>query len=614
MTTVQRGQQPTTPPGQRPPGRRTAVALAGSSTARTVGLGLVLVAVTVAMLRPTPHTVTRTLPDNLGDPALVTALLAWGAHALVSDPSGVLDAPFFWDHPNALAFSDPLLALAPVHGVLSTATGSHVTAVNLLSLGLVVLNLAATFALAKRIVGRSDAALVAAFAAAFNAFTFSNISHIQLQTVGFLPLGFLALFVLFERERTLDGLWLAAATIAITLSALYYGVLWSVVLGLVVVAEVVRRRGRLSRSLWAGLALAGVVIAVVLGPLGLVYRSTSAEHGGDRGYQLDNVLQPRDLLTPARDNWLWGTSLDRFGSIGVPGPHGFFMGLTVYVLGIVGLVVLGVHLVRRFRRPPTTGTSSLVATTGGRPPGAIRWRELVYLTAAGGLAGALALGPSPAGRPGMFRLFYHLVPGFDGIRVTSRLAVVAILAGAVLVAVGYAALVRRLPERPELRLAAVVVVGGLVLAEAYGSGQVRAEVPRGPARTAAYDELASRPPGPVLELPMADPGQGAVWPYTEAPRMLLGIADRNPRVNGYSGFFPTTYLGDVVVLNRFPADEAIDRLDELGVRYVLLHLVGDHGYPALSDADVDAIRRGLPAGATSERHGDAWLVDLGDPG
>ena len=49
-----------------------------------------------------------------------------------------------------------------------------------------------------------------------------------------------------------------------------------------------------------------------------------------------------------------------------------------------------------------------------------------------------------------------------------------------------------------------------------------------------------------------------------------------------------------------------------GVRWVVLHLGTSQGYPMYSDATVATKLKTLPRGATAQRHGRAWLVDLGD--
>jgi hypothetical protein len=49
-----------------------------------------------------------------------------------------------------------------------------------------------------------------------------------------------------------------------------------------------------------------------------------------------------------------------------------------------------------------------------------------------------------------------------------------------------------------------------------------------------------------------------------------------PLVNGYSGFFPASYLERLNRLARFPDDRSIADLKQQGVKYVIVH---SDGYP-----------------------------------
>ena len=82
------------------------------------------------------------------------------------------------------------------------------------------------------------------------------------------------------------------------------------------------------------------------------------------------------------------------------------------------------------------------------------------------------------------------------------------------------------------------------------------------------------------------------------------------RVNGFSGYYPRRYLGDVEALEVFPAPPALARAADLGVRFVVLHLGEEQSFAAYDDAEAEAILEGLPVGATASRYGSAWLVDL----
>jgi hypothetical protein len=222
---------------------------------------------------------------------------------------------------------------------------------------------------------------------------------------------------------------------------------------------------------------------------------------------------------------------------------------------------------------------------------------------------ALAAGPTVLGQPSLFRLFYYHVPAFDGVRATARLAVPALLVGALLAAVGLDALLRRLSGRASMLVAAGA--GAFLLLElAVPVPKERLDV--SPQAMAVYDELRERPDGIVAELPIIDPTtQPDEWGYVEGPRMARATTDWKPRVNGYSGAWPDDYVSILRVLNRFPSASALDRMDDLGVRYVVLHVGPAHFYPQLTEAQAQRIVDNLPDGASAERVGEAWLIDLG---
>jgi hypothetical protein len=98
--------------------------------------------------------------------------------------------------------------------------------------------------------------------------------------------------------------------------------------------------------------------------------------------------------------------------------------------------------------------------------------------------------------------------------------------------------------------------------------------------------------------------------YTEGPRMLASIGDWRPRFNGFSGGLPPEYLKDISMLSQFPADAAVQRASDLGVRYVVLHGAENESRDSFSHAQVDTILRSLPATAKASQSGSDWLVDL----
>jgi hypothetical protein len=145
--------------------------------------------------------------------------------------------------------------------------------------------------------------------------------------------------------------------------------------------------------------------------------------------------------------------------------------------------------------------------------------------------------------------------------------------------------------------------------------------------TAVNHELARRPDGLVLELPIRL-GVDSSRVIVEAPREYLARIDDDPRVNGYSGFDPRDYDAGAYVLNGFPSTDALSLADDLGVRYVVIRTdavgyiepitkayLNQDGVGSWDDAlALERIGEIPPGRVANVGHfGDAWLVELEPP-
>jgi hypothetical protein len=553
------------------------------------------------VVHPTPSQLHRALPANLGDPALIVWILRWGAHSLTTSPLHYFDAGIFWPHRAALAYSDPITPLVPVYALFYGVTGSWAMALNLSVLSLVLFTLSTTYALARFLTGRTDAAIIAALGLGAGAYAQAHFGHIQLQTMGFLPLGFLLLFKLLDRPRMSTAVLLAVTNAALVLSALYYGAIYAVCVVVIVGAFFLARRFRPGPGLIVPLLVTGALTGVLLAPAAVSYLKAQHDQHLVRGLEPGYGLNPADLVTPALGNALYEGIHRSSAPDNVE--HRFFPGFVSLLLGAVGLAALAMSFVRR-RRSPVDDEADGVGDPDESKP-----LYMGLLLLAGLVALLLSLGPTVAGHAAPYRIFHDHVPGFAGIRVTSRLAVVTLIAGAALAGWGWMALTERVPRRLLAVLSALVVVA--LAAEGYAH-RTWAYLPSDRSALAVYRTLAHRPRAAVVELPMADPRtQGVAWPFVESPRMIYATIDWKPRVNGYSGFLPPDYLVDINDFNQFPAAAAVARAKTLGVRYLILHVGDEHGFPAYSDAEARSMVSHLPVGAVAFHRGNGWLVDLG---
>ena len=564
-------------------------------------VGSLFLVLVLVMIRPTPGSLGEPFVD-LGDPLLLRWSLSWSAHTILRDPLHLFDANIFWPHASTLAYTDSLLVLVPPFLLLRALGASQGVAFNLIVLGLFVVALAGTYSLVRWLTGRTGPAIVAAVAFTFGGYSLAHISHAQLLLLGLFPVGFLLLFRLIEQRTTRNAVLFGLVNVAVLLGALYYAAIYTVCVVVVVAGYLAARKLRPGAGLGRGLAMAGAITLLAL-PFLWPYFSL----GKARPLVPEWGLKPADLVTPAVGSYLYGGLDAHAATRPARVEHTFFPGFAVLALAVAGLIAITVITVTRRRRPA-------VAPGPDEPAAVVAPGRVLYvwlLVAAGAVSVVLALGPEAAGVTMPFRFFYDHVPGFDGIRVASRLAVPGLLALAVLAALGFGAITSRW-RNPAVAVAAAAVAGFVVLELA--APITHADLPADHDTVAVYEALQHEPDGAVAELPIADAAAGGPpWAFVEAPRMIYSTIDWKPRFNGYSGDFPDEYLADLQQLNAFPAPDALAAARRLRIRYVILHLGTTGGFPQLGDEAAAAIVRELPPGARAERRGRAWLVDLGPP-
>jgi len=536
--------------------------------ARRIGLALLFVVLVGIAFRP--HL--GRFPSDTADPSFAAWSMSWTGHAIAHAPRHLLDANIFWPRHAALAYSDFLTPIVPIYLGFHALTASWETSITLTEYALLVFGVAAAFWLARWIAGRSEAAVFAGIAFGLNGYVLAQYSHVQMFSLGFVALTFLLLFRLLDEPSTGRAVALAASLAATLYAAVYYGLIVAVCVAVGVAAWLLFRRDARNRKLLRSLAVAAAVTGALVAPAAVAYVHAQDVTEFHRRVEPHYGLRARDLVTPAPGSYALGALARR--TVYADAEHRYFGGFTTYALAAFGLLGLA------FKR--------------GR-----RERYALLLLAGGVVAFVLALGPVVAGHKAPFWFFHDHVPGFGALRAVARFAVVTFLAIAVLAAVGLARLVEGLAPRGRVVFCAVACA--LLLAEL--AAPLRwATLPHDADTLAVYRALDRLPPGAVAELPMADRhSPNDAWPNTEAPRMLYSTIDWNPRVNGYSGLNPKGYAREAELLNTFPSDAALQRLQALHVRYVVWHPIGNVLARPLPV---------LPVSLTARRLGDDFLIEL----
>lgn len=477
--------------------------------------------------------------------------LRWFAHALASSPARLFDANIFFPERRTLTLSDAMF----VEGVLATplnwAGMSPVLMHNLVLLGAIVFCGVAMFALVRYLTGSRGAGLLAGIAFAFAPYRFDHFMHMELQWAMWAPLALLALHRAYDTGQWRYGIATGACVALQMLSSIYYGIFLATLIGIAAVLLFPRdRRAPLmavARVMAAGAVLAAAICLLYARP----YLRTH-ERVGDRPVDQISAFRATSAsytsATPG--NWLYGETATR----GAPERH-LFPGLTATLLAMIGVLL----------RVPSR-------------------RVMVYL-----LLLVTAFEMSFGFRGYLFTFLYEHVSPYRGLRATARLGLFVLMFLAVLAGFGYAALAA---NRTRAWRAGLLAVCALAMLAEY---RTRLElVPFPTRRPDVYRVLARQPRGVLAEFPVpkvnALPGPDAAYAY-------LSTFHWFPTVNGYSGYYPQSYLERIERLASFPSERAILQLRRDTVQYVIVHSAG------YKPAEFNELRTRLS--------GDGLLMEIG---
>jgi hypothetical protein len=553
---------------------------------------ILYLALTIALAWPLPLGLARDIPGDFGDPLFSAWAMAWDATHL---GRGWWSANIFAPQPLALAYSEHFLPQGLQALPIYWATRNPILGYNLVFLSTFVLSGLGMFLLARELTGSRAAGFVAGLAYAFSPFRVASIPHLQVLSAAWMP------FVLYGvrrhfstgRLRPLAGA--AVAWIAQNLSCGYYLLFFSPVVALYLAWELTTRRLWTDRRALTRAAGMCAVVFIVTLPFLLPYLELR-RLGFDPRSLTETKRFSADVyayFTADPGLWFWGPHASAW-----PRAEGsLFPGLTIVLLAAFGAVARHTWTGGREGRPPAWRRLLMVVVIACwlavllllfgksiRLPG-LRITEFsrTMIVAAGASAVLLAVSPvwraalrrwlaTPAGifsiitifaaamslgpditakgrevaGTSLYTVFYRFVPGFDGLRVPARYAMIVTLGLAVLGSLGLAAIDRRRRHYASVAAGALIVFEAIAIPipiNQYSAEYTQpglAPLPRvvatgGAGAPAVYGFIAQLPASAVvIELPLGEPAFDVryMWYSTLHWKRL---------VNGYSGGAPLHY-------------------------------------------------------------------------
>lgn len=518
-------------------------------------------------------------------------------------------------------------------------------------------------------------AFVAGLLYAFVPMRVAQVAHIQSLSSQWMPLALYGLrrFLVSGRPRALAGG--SAALVMQNWSCGYYLIFFAPFVPLFVAHQMWTARQLRNWRRWLALAGAGALVAAATWPFLSLYLRAREIHGFERtrGEVVRFSADVYSYLTAPDALRVWGGVLQPFPK---PEGELFF-GAMMLLLALAGVLAVAARVRRTSTAEETTVRSPLrraaawtagvaltvqavgfaaLIFTGGfitsiagvplratnafrlitgivvaaaallalsprirRGAIALARSSIVFSMLLAGLAIWLSLGPLPQSRGetlqglGLYALLYDHVPGFDGLRVPARYAMVAAVFLSIVAGAGAAAVLRASSRLP---VAATALVG-LVLVDlwfaplptnqTWAGGDVTPPARVQPAddAPAVYHVLASLPDDIVVaEFPFGDPA----W---ELRYVYYSTVHWKPLVNGYSGAFPREYQTTLARLQRLGTDPeaAWQALKAAGTTHVVVHAA------AFPPGGADVVMRWLTDHFAVEiaRFGDDVLFEMGGP-
>jgi len=553
---------------------------------------------------------------------------------------GFWNANIFHPEPLTLAYSEHLVAQAVQILPVYALTGNIILSYNLLFLSTFVLSGLGMYLFVREITGSSRAAFAAGLIYAFAPYRLPQFAHLQVLSSQWMPFTLYFLRRYFDVHTTSRGIWClvgaAAALVAQNLSNGYFLMFFSPMVAVYAFYEMTTRGLWAAPRVWAAMAATGAAVALLTVPFLLPY--LELRRLGFPARSLTEVATySADVLsywTSPAESHVWGRAMRAF-----PKNEGdLFPTLSALVLALAGLAASVGSAWRISRRTPFAirrangiayvligvcalyallvmlvftgirfdnigplqisvrriGRSSLVLAMAFAILAVVSPRVRLFARAwlatimgftvlAVALTFILSLGPDIRtqgrliGQAAPYSLLYSHVPGFDGLRVPARYAMLVMLFLATGAGVGGAAIERRFRRGGALvvclgvlavieAFAAPIVINGTVIEGGYAPPPPR--VYTGSGVPAVYRFLKTLPsPGTVI----------AEFPFGETTfelrYMFYSTNHWHPLLNGYSGTFPLSYSRGGSLLRRPLAapDLAWQSLRESGATHAVVH-------------------------------------------
>lgn len=525
-------------------------------------------ALAVAMNWPLATKMSSVVPQDLGDPVYFAWILAWPAHALLTNPTKLWDGNVFYPEQDSYAFTDSLLGYLPF-SFFGDGVSDAIVRYNVVFLTIFALAFIGGYLLTRQLGAAWPAAIFAGIVMAYAPWRLGHAGHLNILSTGGITLAFFALarghgysFTHGYRPEKVRPAWVAVGWVVACWQisiGFAIGLSFGYAVAIVAVAAAIGwwRAGRpalasilLKINVVGGLAFVLVSYLMARPYLRIAENDPNAARTVE---ELERFAPPaRGLLIAPGESWLWGNAHQGArAELSWPPEMALLPGMAVLTLAIIGMFY-----------------------------GIWRASIRIWLAVGAAITAILALGTSFFGGHATYLVVREL-PGWDSVRTSGRVILwttflLALLAAGALTRLG-SQLAAKLSEQSDTStvagrgwrapLAAALLVPALIAAaEGYA---VRA-YPKVPPIPPTVSEEFAHGNGPFVVLPGGwNEFAVALWSTHKFPKVT----------NGSASYWPQSALERPARLASFPDETSVDYLRDQGVRTAIVLRNG--GDPAM---------------------------------
>jgi hypothetical protein len=495
------------------------------NAARSAGVALLFVALTVAMTWPQAARLSTQVHDS-DDPLLSIWRISWIAHILPESPANLLNGNIFYPEKRTLAYTDSVLLEGLAGAPFIWAGVSAVTTYNVLLLLSIALSGWAMWRYALYLTGNHGASILAGIVFAFVPYRFDHMHHLELQATIFLPLTLLYFERTLETGSRREASLMMAAYVAEVFSCIYYSIFLATALVPIAAARLWRMPSDARRRIISATIPAALVGLMLVAPYAFAYalnRLTLGERLESDIHLYSATLGNYLATTPG--NVMHGGWSAQFGQ----SERFLFPGVLTIALAGLGLYAID--------------------------------RRRVTLVAVGVIGLVISLGLNTP----FYQVLRALVLPYRGLRAPARASILVFLALAALGAYGWTRLMRG--RSTSVTTVATIVMAAALLVEFRTTMDRWLTVPSVPADV--YKWLAVQPRSVIAEVPFARADE--LHLIHDGLYMFNSTWHWHPIVNGYSGFFPKSFIDLAEQTASFPDDQSIAYLKTRQVDFIVIH-------------------------------------------